>query len=145
MTKHPYTVFVYGTLKRGHGNNRLLKDGAATFMGEAVTVQPYILTSSGVPFMAKVRKPPAGAPVLGEVWTCDLPTRGNLDILEGHPRFYRREPIDVKLLGPDGRPSDKAMVAEAYLIQGTIHGRPVHPDARGWLEWERRVARKATS
>lgn len=140
----PHTVFCYGTLKRGHGNNRLLKDGDATFLGEAVTVNPYRLTAGGVPYMAKPfgSKPGLGcAQVLGEVWTCDDDTREDLDALEGHPDLYRREEIHVAMLGDDGRPRADHILAEAYFIQHENRGRPVALNAQGWAEWQRRVAR----
>ena len=42
-------VFVYGTLKRGHGNHRELE--GATFLGEAQTVDRYALHVQGLPMV----------------------------------------------------------------------------------------------
>jgi gamma-glutamylaminecyclotransferase len=88
-------LFVYGTLKRGFGNNRLLRD--AKFLGNARTVQPFVLLDSGFPVMT-----PVGAGnmrVSGEVYEIDnidnSKTLARLDALEGEGRMYDRVKIDV--------------------------------------------------
>jgi len=40
-------VFVYGTLKKGHGNHRLLEKYEATFVCKAKTVPDYVLVHLG--------------------------------------------------------------------------------------------------
>ena len=78
-------VFAYGTLKRGHGNHRLLE--AATFLGEAATIARYALHVDGLPMVD--RSNPV-SPIHGELYLVDDATFADLDRLEGHPRFYRR-------------------------------------------------------
>lgn len=82
---------VYGTLKQGYGNNRLLKD--QEFIGSGKTIDNYSMISFGVPM---VYKDPATSPIAIELYkvTKDSLT-GPLDRLEGHPTFYRREKIKV--------------------------------------------------
>jgi gamma-glutamylcyclotransferase (GGCT)/AIG2-like uncharacterized protein YtfP len=94
-------VFVYGTLRRGEGNHRLL--AGARCVGAARTAPAFTLRDLGAyPAMLA-----GGATsVVGEVYEVDELTLDVLDRLEGHPRFYRREPIAL---------ADGAHV-EAYLL-----------------------------
>lgn len=80
-------VFVYGSLKRGHYNNRHL-DGA-TYLGEYRTPPKYALYDLG-PFPA-MTEADRGVSVQGEVYLIDSKTLDRLDRLEGHPRFYERK------------------------------------------------------
>lgn len=75
-------VVVYGTLKRGYGNNRLLK---AVFLSECI-VDGFKLYNSGFPVAAVS----AGESIKGEVWDIGDHVEGvgkqtlyNLDRLEG--------------------------------------------------------------
>ena len=62
-------VAVYGTLKKGYGNHRLLE--SSTFIGSGDV----------------------------EVYDCNAFEMYDLDLLEGHPRFYKRELTEVKVNG----------------------------------------------
>lgn len=85
-------VFVYGTLKTGHGNNRLLSQ--STRLGRELITGPFRLISlGGFPGLVATPKDAGTAPVLGEVYTIDEATLASLDMLEGHPRFYKRAKI----------------------------------------------------
>ena len=85
-------VFVYGTLKKGFGNHRLLAH--AKFMGQAVTSEAYALYISSIPFV--IRKEQVSC-IHGEVYQVDRATLASLDSLEGHPGWYKREKITVSL------------------------------------------------
>jgi gamma-glutamylaminecyclotransferase len=86
-------VFTYGTLMRGYGNNTLLE--GAFFKGEAETVEKYMLTASGVPFVHPKHK---NVNIKGEVWEVrTLRQLLHLDALESHPNWYKREIIEVKV------------------------------------------------
>lgn len=77
-------VFVYGTLKSSHGNNRLLGD--SRLMGEAVTEKEFLLTTIGFPYMIPKDSIQGYEthPVLGEVYEVDDPdVMKSLDRLEG--------------------------------------------------------------
>ena len=83
MTK----VFVYGTLMRGYGNNRLMK--GQTYLGKGTTLPLYKLFAvGGFPGM----KMPMydGVAVEGEVWLVDDGCLARLDSLEGVPVMYKR-------------------------------------------------------
>ena len=93
--KETALVFVYGSLKRGYWNNRLLE--GALFVGEAHTTKKYSLVDGGVPMAVPDEE---GLPVMGEVYEIDVSLHlGPLDRLEGHPRFYTREQVGVVLKG----------------------------------------------
>lgn len=90
-------LFVYGTLKRGFGNNRLLPP--ETFVGKATSVdEKYVMWGRGFPFLAEGL--PSGAEhfpitndlarVTGEIYAVPKNVLDRCDGLEGHPDWYRR-------------------------------------------------------
>ncbi len=83
-------VFVYGTLRKGWGNHRLLRHLNGV---PAVTENHYSLYARRIPF---VHKNPV-SPIVGEVYEVDERTLESLDRLEGHPRWYVREEVPVVL------------------------------------------------
>ena len=100
-------VFTYGTLCRGQANHRLLRDGAARFVGEAITRERFVLFDGPFPRMSRLPMKHQADPqgdrlghVRGEVWAVDDRTLAALDRLEGHPRFYRRERLPVVVTHP---------------------------------------------
>jgi len=88
-------VFVYGTLKRGFGNNDLLK--TSEFVGIAETESKYLLLESGIPFLVDDPCHSKSCKVKGEVYLTDNEVLNDLDSLEGHPTFYERKPIWITI------------------------------------------------
>lgn len=82
-------VFVYGTLKSGYGNNRLL-DGQ-TFL-ESSFLNGYKMFYSGGVGSFPCIIPDKDSVIRGEVWDIgeDMDCLQRLDWLEGHPRMYKR-------------------------------------------------------
>lgn len=84
-------LFVYGTLKQGYGNNRLL--AGAEFLGPCTISSSFYLVDLG-PF-------PAALPsneqheIVGEVYKIDSNILRNTDRLEGYPGFYNRSLIET--------------------------------------------------
>lgn len=91
-------VFVYGTLKRGYGNHRLLE--GKTLIGEGITEGKYQMVSGGFPI---IMASDDGLPVKGEVYdiTGDQECLTNLDRLEGEGVMYDRKDVPVTLLNGD--------------------------------------------
>ena len=79
-------IFVYGTLKRGYGNNRILDN--SEFLGEVLTAPNYDLRASGIPFLMH-----GDYAIRGEVYEAEEAAVHRMDLLEGHPNFYRRGDI----------------------------------------------------
>jgi gamma-glutamylcyclotransferase (GGCT)/AIG2-like uncharacterized protein YtfP len=91
-------VFVYGTLKDGEANNRLLQTGGASKLGDFTVIGPYRMVDLGYyPGVCRVSGQ-SDSPIVGEVWEVDEETLHSLDILEGHPSYYKRVkvPTDYK-------------------------------------------------
>ena len=95
-------IFVYGTLRRGEYNNRLLE--GAKFKGVFNTVPEYELRNFGV-FPGLMQD--GSTSIRGEVYEVDNETLSDLDFHEGHPTFYCRSLIELE---------DYSDTVEAYVI-----------------------------
>ena len=96
-------IFVYGTLKRGFGNNVLLRD--SEFLCEGKLSKEYSMYVGGIPYVVHEK----GKGVVGELWEVDDNALFYVDALEGHPNWYKRTPVIVK--------TDKGDIdAETYLM-----------------------------
>lgn len=80
-------VFVYGTLKQGHGNHPALSE--AEFLGRCVLTGNVTLVDLGW-YPGLVRDAAEESSVFGEVYRVDESTLDTLDLIEGHPNFYTR-------------------------------------------------------
>lgn len=85
------TIAVYGTLRRGMGNHRFLRD--AEYLGIGDTVSRFRLCVNGLPYL--LRGAGLGEFVELEVYRVDQKTFREVDRLEGHPHFYRRMKLPV--------------------------------------------------
>lgn len=125
-------IFVYGTLKSGYGNNRLItRCSKSTLLDVGITQETMFFSNGGIPFMLRdlheERAKSTGdgsnsfmviedylAPVVGEVWTIrSEEVITNMDRLEGHPHGYRREPLTVYQLGNE----NEVYECEGYFYQ----------------------------
>lgn len=128
--------FVYGTLKEGYNNNRLLKD--SEFIGEASTQGKFTLLDYGPP--ALVGEKTTGVdglslPVKGEVYrVTSKKVVERLDELEGYPRVYSRDVMPV-ILG-----DSKVVNAWCYhmLDREVIKTLTLSSVVNGEWEWSRR-------
>ena len=80
-------VFVYGTLKQGHGNSALLYK--AKYLGED-TIKGKMLHLGAYPCVVKGDKT-----IHGEVYEVGPTILKRLDYLEGHPNFYTRRKVET--------------------------------------------------
>ena len=91
-----YKVFVYGSLKSGFGNHRLLEDSNAEFLGTTYTKDTNFLMFSFGAFPAVVKNEEFGyGAVEGELYLVDQITMFKLDMLEGNGTFYTRELVEL--------------------------------------------------
>jgi gamma-glutamylcyclotransferase (GGCT)/AIG2-like uncharacterized protein YtfP len=84
-------VFVYGTLKKGHGNHRLLE--GSKLLGNVITKPMFTMVSLGG-FPGVLLE--GSTPIVGEVYEVDEVTMQHLDYLEGYPNFYDRTQIHTE-------------------------------------------------
>ena len=84
-------VFVYGTLRSGEVNHRLL-DGLEPVAKARTEARFRLAHLGGFPAMVRGGR----TRVAGEVYEVDGPTLLRLDRLEGHPGFYRRRAVRLE-------------------------------------------------
>ncbi len=85
----PDIVAVYGTLKHGFGNHRIMQEAGGEFIGNARSVDQFPLVVSGLPYLLDKRG--AGHRVCVELYrVASAEGWYGLDCLEGHPNFYCR-------------------------------------------------------
>lgn len=88
------TIAVYGTLKKGYNNYfNYLSD--AKFVGSGSTLDKYPLVINGLPYL--IDKKGIGHNVEVDVFKVDDNELAQLDRLEGHPTWYQRRQIDIKV------------------------------------------------
>jgi gamma-glutamylcyclotransferase (GGCT)/AIG2-like uncharacterized protein YtfP len=88
--------FVYGTLKKGHGNNRILKQSTtATFIEDGITEPKFTMISLG-PFPGVFEN--GNTAIHGEIWSVkDIETKNRLDSLEDYRKdnpnslYYKKQ------------------------------------------------------
>lgn len=138
MTEHTHHVFVYGTLKQGHGNNRLLR--TAAFVGRGETVKPFQMRSTGGFPVVFDTNDGERASIAGEVYEVHDEHMHHMDQLEGHPDWYRRQEVVVDV-------SDTGIQQTCWMYVGTPGGwgdrrdsLPLVPlNSRKAFEWGRRA------
>ena len=85
-------VAVYGTLKQGYSNNRVM--GTSKFIGRGRTANLYPMVGHGVPFVLPEKG--IGHNVSVEVFmTTKEQLEGPIDRLEGHPNWYNRKKTTI--------------------------------------------------
>ena len=100
-------VFVYGTLKKGFGNHRLLVK--AEFMCPSYIFDGKMLDLGAFPAVVD-----GAREIHGELYSVDKATLASLDRLEGHPTFYERRKVHAMV--PDGPGQEGDMEAWCYFL-----------------------------
>lgn len=127
-------VFVYGTLKAGHGNNRLLQLSDAIFLGYDSITGAYRMFDMGA-FPAILDAPgKSNQSMKGEVWATGPEGLASLDLLEGNPNFYNRRKLWTDRL------NKRAWV---YFMNSTFISDEAHEDdaVDNWL-WNPKTEEK---
>jgi len=118
-----HTVGVYGTLKYGRGNHHLIKD--SDFLGYGYTRNKMRLCINGLPYMIR-GKHRDGVNVELEVYSVTDSVLQQLDMLEGHPNFYRRDKIGVTLERHDNQTGVGNMIASVYMVDSSYDSGVYH-------------------
>ena len=105
-------LFIYGTLKRGERNHRLL--AGEPFVSEAVTEPFYRLYDCGA-HPALVEDEANGRVVRGEVYLVGPETLRRLNVLEDAPHLYELLPVRLQDFTPPVR---------TYLYRQDVSGLP---------------------
>jgi gamma-glutamylcyclotransferase (GGCT)/AIG2-like uncharacterized protein YtfP/predicted glutamine amidotransferase len=114
-------VAVYGTLKRGGGNDRLFTD-SDQWLGAGRSVDRLRMEDKGIPYTYEGDHPEGHQIVVEVVEVNSQSTWSQLDSLEGVPTHYHRELTDVQL--------DNGEVLQAWMYYAT-HDAPKHAE---WTE-----------
>ena len=93
MEKASTLLFVYGTLKRGLLNHRLIAD--QEFLGESLTEPRYRVIDLGA-HPGLIEDDFAGLAVKGEVWVVSACCLAELDDFEEVPGPFVREPVEIQ-------------------------------------------------
>lgn len=101
MNKH--NVFVYGSLKDGFHNNDIIAENPNNkLIGNCYTKKKYLMISLGsFPAVIDWYTVDHNNHVTGELYSVDDTTLHQLDMLEGHPLFYKRKSTQV-VMDSDG-------------------------------------------
>ena len=91
-----HTIAVYGTLKKNYSNYYSYLNGlGSTHIGGGKTKDKYPLVISGLPYL--VDKKGTGHNVEVDVFEVTGSVLADVDMLEGHPNWYRRKQIPITL------------------------------------------------
>lgn len=86
-------IAVYGTLKKGYSNYHHYLS-SSKFIAKGTTKDKYPLIIQGLPYL--IEQSGQGYHVEVDIFKVSSSVLANLDILEGHPTWYRRKQVDVK-------------------------------------------------
>jgi len=113
------TIFVYGTLKQGHGNHPVIGRFEQTeLVEERAVLRGYSMASlGGFPAIF----PEKEGEVIGEVYKVPDEALGPLDRLEGYPSFYDRTQVWVEDVQGEEKAHYHAMVY--FIDKGKLEGR----------------------
>lgn len=124
VNKMKHLVFVYGSLKRGFGNHFVLGD--STYKGTLVTRDNFTMYSFDA--FPAIKKDTHGLPILGELFEVSDKILKDLDTLEGHPTFYKRQPLALS----DGQ------VVHGYVYVDDICSQKIINPENGIYNWRRK-------
>ncbi len=90
-------VAVYGTLRSGFYNHRVMEAAKGELLGTAKTVNNYNMYNLGSFPSVSLTDTDNETPVVVEVYEVEMEgVENTLDRLEGYPHFYNRTKVDVE-------------------------------------------------
>lgn len=126
-TTLPSFIAVYGSLRNGMGNSRLLVD--SVFIGTG-WVSSYVMQAycSGFPACYRTNEYDEDSKVFVEVYKVEPNIAVGLDRLEGYPVFYNREIVEVSGIEVDD-------VIWMYYIEGECPDSGIVPGG-DWVKYK---------
>lgn len=106
-------IFIYGTLKRGECRAECMH---GVFVGIRKTLPQYRLFNVGS-YPALIEDHKNGKSVEGELWAISEKCLKDLDIIEGHPHYYKRQSVDLYQT-PPMPPTGRSVLT--YIFQGDV-------------------------
>lgn len=108
---------VYGTLRQGFGNNRLLQNEHSQYLGTQTLNIPFKMVSMGG-FPGLVSTPDVTRDITIEVFrVTDAGVEDRLDGLEGYPGWYDKQTIETKWGTAFVYTQTEAQVRRAPLVE----------------------------
>lgn len=104
---------VYGTLKKGYGNNRLLQAEGVQYLGTVVSKNEYVMLNCGFPlaFLVTEKNDLPKRKLLGELYRVENKSViNNLDRLESNGSFYLRSVRSFKTI-------EEGLEIEAWIYE----------------------------
>lgn len=132
-------VAVYGTLRQGNGNHRLISQyDSSEFLGEGIIPKRATMFSNGgFPYLSfDAGDKPQMYPTV-EVYAVDDDCLADLDCLEGYPGWYDRSKVDVILFTNENNLANRTVTAFVYH-QDKDFDLPVI-ESGDWMEGRRRA------
>ena len=87
-------VCVYGTLKEGHCNSSALRN--SSLLGTVKLTGPFKMVDlQYYPALIPTDSDEKDRTITAEIWEVDEETLYSLDLIEGHPNYYKRTKIDT--------------------------------------------------
>lgn len=118
-------LFVYGTLKKGRSNHRLM--AGAQFIGEAISEQAHYVLAH---ICLKEEPGPFASHVCGELYIVpSLKQWRALDRLEGHPHNWKRERREFR------NEAGNLFDAWVYIFQGEVSSDRLCVNRDGYYEF----------
>lgn len=131
-------VFVYGSLLKGLQNHDYFL-GQSHFVGEATTVEQFVMFGRGFPLVRRPVPEDNGyfvGNVIGEVYGVTDRVLAMLDQLEGHPHFYERRFTSIR-----EHPTKSIWMYHWNDRDGRIQNEQVVPDpVSKILDWRRHLS-----
>lgn len=91
---YSFNVFVYGTLKAGEANHRVMTSADGEFITTAKLPGYYMVNTPWYPFAAKSDNDDDY--IEGELYKVPAEKLHILDTLEGYPQLYDRDVVSIK-------------------------------------------------
>lgn len=114
---------VYGSLRNGFGNNRLLKD-SDHLSTETISIPYRMVSLGGFPGLVPSDE---NHDIVVEVWSVDDATYRNVERLEGFPNFYQKAVVNTT----QGE-------GEVYVLEDPYYQQEPSVESGDWNEYYKR-------